>query len=191
MLTWFRKISESKFGFWLVTTVFVGAATTGNAFLQNYFAEQQRQHTLSEHLNLEIEYRLSQFMASLAQMTDHEQLPWKLRNNYTQEDVKSLTQRLIGLPRSHNDILFFAMYPREFGKRPLASLLAEKASLHPDLANTLKNQLAYVAGGALFDHRDFTDVFTLASDVNHTLFPRNASGDFFYYTDCLAKSPLC
>ena len=33
---------ESKFGFWLITTVLVAAATTANAFLQNYFVERQK-----------------------------------------------------------------------------------------------------------------------------------------------------
>lgn len=45
---------ESKFGFWLITTVLVAAATTANAFLQNYFVERQKKASQTEKISLEI-----------------------------------------------------------------------------------------------------------------------------------------
>jgi hypothetical protein len=186
-----RNFLESKFAFWFVTTILVGAATTANAFLQNHFAESQKRHSLSERLDLEVEYRLSQYIVGLARMSRYPEQPHTLRDGYTSDDVKALTQALIGIPKPVKDVLFFSMYPREFGDRPLAALLAEKASLHPDGAKTFKGQIASVSGDTLFEQRDFADVLKLASDVNRILFPGNASGEFFYYTDCPPDGPLC
>jgi hypothetical protein len=82
---------ESKFGFWLITTVLVAAATTANAFLQNYFVERQKKASQTEKISLEIEFRLSQYMAAIRQMTEGKNNDLKLKPSVTAEDVKAVT----------------------------------------------------------------------------------------------------
>ena len=194
MIKRLQLLLESKFGFWLVTTLLVSTVTISHAYLQNSFSERQRRQTLLERLDLEIEYRLSQFMTGVAQVRGDK--PATLRGGYTAEDVKALTQILVGPPKPHKDIAFFSMFPQEFGARPLTSLLAEAASLRPGRARRYKEQIAYLSGGSLLlEHggkaRDFLDVMKLASEVNRELIFESVSGEFFYYTDCPPTSPLC
>ena len=164
---------ETKFGFWVVTTILAGAATTLNAFLQTSFTERQRASAQIRKLDLEVEYRISGFMVALSQIANHKAKPWKLKDGYDAADLKVLTQALVGSPKSVKDLIFLSMYPKDFGDRPLASLMAELQSelKSPDALN---QQLAYVSGGKLFEGddwkgRNFEDVFTLASDVNKNL----------------------
>jgi hypothetical protein len=78
---------ESKFGFWLVTTLLVGAPTLANAFLQSHFAETQRRATLVQKLDLEVEFRLSQYMSSIGRMTTGRGKDMKLRVGIAPDDV--------------------------------------------------------------------------------------------------------
>lgn len=86
-------------------------------------------------------------------------------------------------------LLFLSMYPREFGDRSLASLLAEKASLKPADSGVLKKQIAKLTAGEFF--RDHSDPAEMAAKVNRELFPKNVTGDFFPYTDCSPDNPFC
>lgn len=180
---------ESKFGFWLITTVLVAAATTANAFLQNYFVERQKKASQTEKISLEIEFRLSQYMAAIRQMTEGKNNNLKLKPSVTAEDVKAVTQILVGLPARHKDYAIYSVYPQEFGQRPLASLLAELATLKTERATLFREQVASLAGGALYEV-NFSDPFSVASLVNRTLIHRAIAGDLFY-TDCPPDAPLC
>ena len=185
---------ETKVGFWIVTSILAGAATTLNAYLQTNFAERQRSALLVQKLDLEIAYRLSEFMVAMSQMTDQSAKPWKLKPTYTPEDVKAVTQSLVGPPKSIKDLILLSMYPKDFGERPLASLMAElEAELKTPGA--FKDQLTYVSGGRLFEGddwkgRSFGDTLSLASSVNRNLFQKRWRNSF-YYMDCSADSPLC
>jgi hypothetical protein len=183
--------TKSKFGFWLITSILTAFATVGFAFFQSYFAARQARLTQSAQLDLEVEYRLSQYMTGLARIQSDLSAKADQRVGYTGEDIKALTETLIGIPKAVKDIPIYSMFPKEFGARPLASLLAEKAWLHPDKAAVFKNQIASVSGDDFHMSEKFTDVVSLAKHVNRVLFPENAKGEFFYYTDCPSQSPLC
>lgn len=185
---------KSKFGFWLVTTVLVGTATTLNAFLQTYFTERQRSSTQVHKLDLEIQYRISQYMVALSKITNQKSEPWALKQPYNGDHVKLLTQSLVGQPKPVADLLYFSMYPKDFADRPLASLMAELES-ELKTPGAFREQITYVSGGKLFegdkfDGREFENVAAIASSVNqYVLHERWRSS--FYYLDCPATSPLC
>ena len=96
--------------------------------------------------------------------------------------------------RALGDVLFLSMYPKDFGERPLASLIAELES-ELKTPGALREQVTYVSGGNLFEGddwkgRNFEDVFSLASTVNRNLLHQRWRKSF-YYLDCLPESPLC
>jgi hypothetical protein len=59
-------VLESKFGFWLVTSVLAGVVAVVCTYSQTYFVEMRRAKSLAGRLDLEIECRVSQFMVALS-----------------------------------------------------------------------------------------------------------------------------
>ena len=72
----------------------------------------------------------------------------------------------------------------------MASLLAELATLKPERAPRYREQIASLAGGALFEV-DFGNVYAVASLVNKTLIYRGVAGEYLFYPDCPPETPFC
>lgn len=185
-----QEFLESKFGFWLITTALVAATTTANAYLQNYVAERQRNIGLAKNLQLEVEFRLSQYMSAVRQMTSGQAHEMRFRPPNSAEDLKAVTKILVGVPSQHKGFAIHSVFPTEFGQRPFASLLAELSILQPERYSHYREQIARLAGGTLFEV-DFRSPFAVARLVNESLIQHAQYGDFLFYTDCPASSPLC
>ncbi|MFO1302995.1 MAG: hypothetical protein U1F54_04640 [Burkholderiales bacterium] len=179
----------------MITSILAGAATIASAYLHAYFTEREQSGRQVRKLDLEIEFRIQEFMVALNAMTDQKVSPWKIKSPYTPDDVRLITRSLVGPPTPHKDLMIWSMYPKDFGDRPLASLIAELGAEVGD-EKLLENELVYVSGGKLFagdnwEGRDFSDVYGVATSVSKHILHSRWRKNGFYYLDCPANSPLC
>lgn len=184
------RISESKIGFWIITTSIVGAATTANAYFQTYFSTRQLQTTQIERLELEYEFRLTQYLTAIERLSTStkESATWK--PEYSADDAKQLTRILVGTPAIYKDFPIYSVYPKEYGQSPLAGILAELAVLRPEKASRYRAAINTLASGQLLE-MDHSAPYRVAVQVNSTLIHKLAPGAFLFYMDCSPVNPFC
>jgi hypothetical protein len=121
---------NSTLGMWVLGTVALGLVSFGYTTYTDYRTQKQERSTRIRKLDLEIEWRLSQFIMALEPYAAHDEKgafvsPLRLKPEYTGQHVLKLWHRYKDLPANNGPQTIHA----EFEKRNLASLMVELDSI--------------------------------------------------------------
>lgn len=187
----FLHFLNSAFGLWLLSALFL---TGGLKLYEDYKANEENIKITNEEvdkLNLEIEYRFSQVLVKLYELSNDSIITNKTTNANRMDQVKKAALGIGNSKNSENTFLF-----SEYSDWSLLALLADEKRLEDHLGrNTdrISRVIGHISGLKVFyevRNVDFTDANKIAGHIQEEMWLGDWKFGGFYFSEGSIDNPF-
>lgn len=178
---------NSSLGLWLLSAVGLTGLTSAYTAIEGRVTAAQAQAQQVARLDLEIEWRLSQFLSQLRDLSAPDsRSPVRLAPDHSMDEVRAAWANLVSCPDTTCSAARSSGVHPEMERRNLLSLLVELQKLSPEGRETIRRAAVAIATGEVVGN-DLES--TIQSFHRLLLIPRWRT--VAPYVDCQADEPFC